>query len=263
MVRNSFSKARQSETPPRQNCQDFAEGCVGCCVNMRWTDERITRYLSTNTGLVQDYLCTEAGVTYWSMMRYYFRRGWGWDLLLTFIMVIPTFGVSAVLWQRFWGSCPFAGYLDERHQRGGCLIHPARIGGADRRQHAFPLLPFVKCNRMLRCPALDSDTIDLGMGLLQASRRCCQSLTLRPFFTKARIAGRDFLCSLRPLPQVDEGAVLMEYVVLMTAVVLALVAGEDALFDVQGAISGEMGAFGAAFRDFYQQLIVGLSMPIP
>lgn len=245
------------------DCQTFPEGCVGCCVNMHWDDSRIRGYLSRNTELAATFLPAGRPILYWRMVKFYYRRG-GWlDMLLTALLVLPTAGLSALWWHRRIGSCPFAGYLDNSRKRAGCLIHPARVGLPDARRHAFPLLPLVKCNRQLRCPALDNPETNWSTELLQTSRIGQASLAVRSWRAKASEAWNDFLRSIRLLPRTDSGAVLMEYVVLLTGVVFVLITGQTLLFDIQGSINGNMGVLGEAFRQFYLNLISGISMPVP
>lgn len=245
------------------DCQSFPEGCVGCCVNMLWSDKRIRQYLQKNTEFYEKYLPQTGQLSYWSMVCFYFRRGALLDGLLTVALLLPTFGISAVLWKRFLGSCPFAGYLDASGKRAGCLIHPARVGLPDARRHAFPMLPLIKCNRLLRCPALDNPESNWSMELLQASRICQGSLAFRSWRIKVSEAWNDFLRSMRLLPGMDSGAVLLEYVMIMTGVLFVLISGQTLLFDIQGSINGNLGALGEAFREFYRNLVAGLSMPIP
>ena len=76
-------------------------------------------------------------------------------------------------------------------------------------------------------------------------------------------AWNDFLRSMRLLPGMDSGAVLLEYVMIMTGVLFVLISGQTLLFDIQGSINGNLGALGEAFREFYRNLVAGLSMPIP
>lgn len=109
------------------------------------------------------------------LVRLHWRRGGGWDHAL--LALAPfTFGLSAWLWRRWLGSCCFAGYLDRAAGRAGCLIHPLRVGEPDLRRHAFPLIPTLGCNRRLRCPMLDSESIGLDADLITVCRAGAASL---------------------------------------------------------------------------------------
>jgi hypothetical protein len=160
------------------SCQDFKEGCCGCCVNMKWRRERLDLFLHDNTVAVDGMLAKRRkNVRLRDLVSVHLKRG-GWaDYLLAFILVPLTFGLSALLWKRVYGSCCFAGYLSEEAGRVGCLIHPLRLGGeADLRKHAFPLVPTLNCDRELRCPQLDNPGIPLETGWYEVSMAGAGSL---------------------------------------------------------------------------------------
>ena len=69
---------------------------------------------------------------------------------------------------------------------------------------------------------------------------------------------------MRRQREASSGAVLMEYVIVTTVVLLALVGlVNGVLFDVTGSFTGDFGFLGNAFRDWYQRLMCGVSLPIP
>jgi len=142
---------------------------------MRWAPERLTDYLAANTRAAE--AVWGGGRPRWrDLARVHLVRG-GWrDHLLAVWLVPLTFGVSAWLWRRRYGSCCFAGYLDRATGRVGCLIHPARVGGPDLRCHAFPLVPTLGCNRALRCAMLDTVGVSPDVGWLEVSRAGSASL---------------------------------------------------------------------------------------
>lgn len=153
------------------NCQSFRQGCCGCCVNMRWKDEKIRRFLSANTATAKRILPAGKRPRFSDLVKMHLLRG-GWlDHFLMTILVAPSFGLSALIWRRFYGSCCFAGYIDEEDGRAGCLIHPALRGRPDLRSNAFPLVPVLGCDRELRCAMLEDAGIDLSEGLFAVSRR--------------------------------------------------------------------------------------------
>ncbi|MDD2599987.1 MAG: hypothetical protein PHO37_12295 [Kiritimatiellae bacterium] len=155
-----------------ESCQDFKQGCCGCCVNTHWSEQRIADFLSANTVAV-DALIRRRGheLRVRDLIQIHLRRG-GWrDYLFAFFLVPFTFGLSAVLWNKRYGSCCFAGWLNQEEQRVGCLIHPARLGGADLRKHAFPMVPTLSCDREMRCPMLDDPTPrQMTLGWFELSR---------------------------------------------------------------------------------------------
>lgn len=135
-------------------CQTFPQGCCGCCVNMRWRPERLRAFLAANTAAAARVFPDERPPSYRHLVRLHMLRGGAWDHLLLGLLAPLTLGLSVWLWARRFGSCRFAGYLDE-NGRVGCLVHPARVGGRrDLRRHAFPLILLVSCNRQLFCSML-------------------------------------------------------------------------------------------------------------
>ncbi len=160
-------------------CQSFRQGCCGCCVNMRWAPERLANYLAANTRAAE--AAWGGGRPRWrDLVRVHLARG-GWrDHLLAVWLVPLTFGASAWLWRRRYGSCCFAGYLDRAAGRVGCLIHPARTGGPDLRRHAFPLVPTLGCDRALRCAMLDAGGVSPDAGWLEVSRAARPASLAKP-----------------------------------------------------------------------------------
>lgn len=160
-------------------CQDFREGCCGCCVNMRWPRGRVLRYLAENTRVVRAEFPAEGRPGMRELVRVHLRRGGIWDHLMMGLLVMPTFGLSALVWSRVLGSCCFAGFLDEASGRVGCLIHPELLPGRDLRQHAFPLVPTLGCNRKLRCRMLEEGPADQSLDAVAASRKGRESMVKR------------------------------------------------------------------------------------
>ena len=145
---------------------------------MGWSRGRMERYMSANTELIDRFLERRDGkLRMRDLIAVHLRRGGVADYLLALIFVPLTFGLSALVWKRLFGSCCFAGYLDREEGRVGCLIHPLRVGGdADLRKHAFPLVPTLRCDRQLRCPQLDDPQIPLDTGWYDASVKGARSL---------------------------------------------------------------------------------------
>ena len=160
----------------QRHCQSFREGCCGCCINMRWSDAKIMRYLEANTSAASRIPAGGGRPRFRDLVhRHWVRKGL-WDHLLLVWLVIPTFGLSALIWRRWFASCPFAGYLEEDSGRVGCLIHPERVGLPDLRKHAFPLVPTANCNRKLLCPMLYETQPTTDTPYLDVSRAGFHSL---------------------------------------------------------------------------------------
>lgn len=137
-----------------RGCQDYVEGCCGCCANMRRPRRGLEQALLANTRVGAEVLAR--GPFGWrALLAWHWRRGGFWDHLLCFWLAPVTLGLSLLLWWRLRGFCCYAGFLDGRPGRVGCLIHPLRIpGGRDWRRHAFPLVPTVRCDCGMLCGAL-------------------------------------------------------------------------------------------------------------
>jgi len=161
------------------HCQSFRQGCCGCCVNMRWPDRRVLRYLDANARTGERIAPGGRRPGFRDLVRWHWARGGAWDHLLLVWLVIPTFGLSALIWKRWFASCPFAGYIDRGAHRVGCLIHPRRVGTPDLRRHAFPLVPTAGCDRHLVCPMLRGGDCALDEEHLAVSRRGYASLRTR------------------------------------------------------------------------------------
>ena len=169
-------KTAETSATFQLHCQTFRQGCVGCCVNMRWKPARVLKYLEANTAAAETLFPQGGRPGRRELARMHRMRG-GWlDFTLAVLLVMPTFGLSAFLWRRYWGSCCFAGYLNRADGRVGCLVHPARAGGPDLRRLAFPWAPTLGCDRTLRCPMLADPDANPVWGAITASREGYRSL---------------------------------------------------------------------------------------
>jgi len=61
----------------------------------------------------------------------------------------------------------------------------------------------------------------------------------------------------------NNGAVLMEYVMLATVIMMALVFVGDTLFDPRGAVTGDFGLIGNAMMDWYHRIVDTVALPVP
>ena len=61
----------------------------------------------------------------------------------------------------------------------------------------------------------------------------------------------------------DRGDVLMEYVILTSAIIFPLAVYDSVLFNPAGAVSGNLGYFGEQFVGWFQRMIGGVSLPVP
>lgn len=176
------------------DCQSFREGCVGCCVNPRWSDTRLHTFLARNTDALAGWDATEGHPRRADIVRAHWRRGGVWDHLLMLWLLLPTLGLSLLIWRRWFGGCVFAGFLSTTPTRVGCLIHPARWGQArggqectDLRRWAFPWVPTLYCNRRFECPGLHAPTPQLGCDYATATAH--NAATCRQRMGHARRAG--------------------------------------------------------------------------
>ena len=176
MQRAAERRGAMKQPEPTFKCQSFRQGCCGCCVNMRWGQDRVLRFLAENTRAARDVLGDRQRPRFRDLVRIHRRRRGIWDHWLATVLVMPTFGLSALLWRRMLGSCCFAGFIDEPAGRVGCLIHPARVGWPDLRRHAFPLIPTLGCDRGLICPMIRRESVDLTMDNIHTSQEGFRSL---------------------------------------------------------------------------------------
>ena len=61
----------------------------------------------------------------------------------------------------------------------------------------------------------------------------------------------------------QRGDVMMEYVILLVAIVLPLVVADKALFNPGGDYEGKFGVFGESYHGFYTNLVDNISQPVP
>jgi len=59
------------------------------------------------------------------------------------------------------------------------------------------------------------------------------------------------------------GAVLMEYVVLLSALLTALVLGTRVIFDPAGSVNGDFGFVGNAFVSWMDRIVETVVLPCP
>ncbi len=225
---NSPELAGATETRARAEgactvtCQSFREGCVGCCVNMRWSDQEIRRFLTENTVAAKGVLIGKSRPRFGNLLRLHLRRGGLLDFLWTWVFGVCTCGFGSWLWSRRRGSCPFAGFLDDAQTKAGCLIHPARYGYPDLRRHAFPAVPLVVCNTALECPSWPTaDEEALAAGIVRASRRNGRILQRsRTLWNEWCIS---MCCLLDRFRRSERGDAIIEYV-MITAIITVGVA---------------------------------------
>ncbi len=136
------------------NCQTFKEACCGCCVNMKFSRQKLTGILTRNTEVGRRVM-TDGRITVRRLVKWHWLRGGFWDHLLALWLPGPTLTLSAWIWKARRGCCPFAGFLRDDPIRVGCLVHPlVTRDGRDWRRWAFPLVPTLRCERDLRCGLL-------------------------------------------------------------------------------------------------------------
>ncbi len=156
------------------DCQQFEQGCCGCCLNMRHARERLARVLQRNTAAMERVMSGGGPLSVRRLIRWHWACGGFWDHLLGCWLAGPTLAFSAWVWNRFFGCCAFAGYLSQDPVRVGCLIHPqVTRDGCDWRRWAFPLVPTLSCARDLRCGLLLGKPTEMMAGKdWYAASRC-------------------------------------------------------------------------------------------
>lgn len=246
-------------------CISFYHGCVGCCMNMRWSDEKIVKWVKDNTEYAESHPSRNGSrPTFRELAVWHWHRGGFPDFILAFVLAIPTCGISVWLWRRFRGSCPFAGYVDEDRRKAGCLIHPERLGLPDLRVYAFPLLPLVWCNTTLECPAWNAG-IPMNLSLPETSRQAYRArrkgvrwwqelkLTLDTFLNNYRHCAGQLLRRFR---RSENASAIIEYAIIgaVITVGIALVLAPRP--------TGHVGTMYDLVRDAYRRAVVVVSVPL-
>ena len=130
--------------------------CVACCVRVGAGRDRLQRDLLRNTRRFARTRMNGHRPGRLKTLRYHLSDG-GWAAYLLAGVLAPlTFGLSLLAWWRWvYTVCPFAGFLDERNETPGCLIHPLRQrAGPDRRRtEPWYLIPWLQCDSGYRCAA--------------------------------------------------------------------------------------------------------------
>jgi hypothetical protein len=90
------------------------------------------------------------------LRRFELRVRHGLDLVLGWLLVLPAIGPALRGWLRPRLTCAFLAFDDAAETTIGCLLHPCRWQGVDRRQAAaFAGLPGFGCGGAAGCDAAD------------------------------------------------------------------------------------------------------------
>ncbi|MEQ8189194.1 MAG: hypothetical protein ABRQ39_14570 [Candidatus Eremiobacterota bacterium] len=134
-VENSFRK--KEEFPSKVYlCSLDNISCSGCCIDSKEDKEVLKTYVEENSIAFEKYFAGRECITFSDLEDYIFTRE----------------GAVISRTKEFYrDNCSLAGYMDEKHSRTGCLIHPKRTGGMEIREGLWMLIcaPYEKCYRDL------------------------------------------------------------------------------------------------------------------
>ena len=126
-------------------CRPPDGGCVACCRGRKVGEAALTARLRRQTRLFATIARRPALPGRLALAWHELRARRGLDLLLAVVFVLPGVGPLVRRAARERMACAFLGF-DAAGTRPGCLLHPARWAGVDRRRTAaFALLPGFAC----------------------------------------------------------------------------------------------------------------------
>lgn len=134
-VENSFLK--KEEFPSKVYlCSLDNISCSGCCIDSKEDKEVLKKYVEENSVAFGKYFTESKYITYADLEKYIFSREGA---------------VTSYTKEFYRDNCSLAGYMDEKHSRIGCLVHPKRTGGMEIREGLWMLIcaPYEKCYRDL------------------------------------------------------------------------------------------------------------------
>lgn len=131
-------------TTPTLLCQHRGSTCGACCWGVGVSRADLQRRLHRHTRLfapIRDSL-----PTLWQCLLHELRSRRGADLVWGLLYLIPMIGPKLRRRHSRDLVCAFMGFTDDHKTKVGCLLHPSRFHGSDRRNaRAFALLPGVSC----------------------------------------------------------------------------------------------------------------------
>jgi hypothetical protein len=124
-------------------CRADGHSCAACCSGDAVARPVLQRALRRQTHLFARLVGARPGR--WRLLLHELVVRRGGDLLWGALLLLP--GVSGLLrpWLKRRTVCAFLGFDSE--ERVGCLLHPSRWNGVDRRERAFALRPGFGCGR--------------------------------------------------------------------------------------------------------------------
>jgi hypothetical protein len=120
-------------------CRAGGHTCAACCHGEAVSRSSLERQLTRQSALFDRLLANRSGC--WARWRLHELLARGFiGLFWAGLLLVPVLGDLLRPWLRKRSVCSFLGYEDAARTRVGCLLHPARHGGADvRRRAAFGL----------------------------------------------------------------------------------------------------------------------------
>lgn len=130
---------------PEPLCRAGGKTCAGCCWGQDVRYESLRRRIRRQTRLFREIVAGKPSPWRLFLFEQVVRRGS--DVFWAVLVRILGLGdwLRTRLQRRM--SCAFLGFEDSAETRVGCLLHPTRWGGVDRRRAAFVLLYPLGCGR--------------------------------------------------------------------------------------------------------------------
>jgi hypothetical protein len=127
-------------------CRFDGHTCAGCCHGEDVGRAALTGRLRRHAALFRRWFSTERQPTPLALACYEVVSRGGIDLLLCLLLWVPVLGHVLRPWLRRRMVCAFLGFEDGAESRLGCLLHPTRWNGEERRPaSAFRLLRGLGC----------------------------------------------------------------------------------------------------------------------
>jgi hypothetical protein len=127
-------------------CRLDSHTCAGCCWGEDLSRAALAARLRRQSALFRRWFSAERQPTPLSLACYEVVARGGLDLLLGLLLWIPLLEDVLRPWLRRRLTCAFLGFEDGAESRVGCLLHPTRWNGEERRPaSAFRLLRGLGC----------------------------------------------------------------------------------------------------------------------
>lgn len=133
---------------PEMLCRSAGHTCGRCCWGDAVPRATLERRIRRQTHWFLRLIAADRAPSALRLLLFELWVRRGADLILALLLLTPILGDWLRPRLRRRMSCAFLGFDDSAEQRIGCLLHPSRWQGHDRRQRsAFALLPGLGCGQ--------------------------------------------------------------------------------------------------------------------